>query len=473
MQGTPWLQGTPVLGPGTGHVTQGGGKGKPVLTDTGLQTGSDTPALSALTDMNSAQVSWPQPRLRVSIYAIIWWLHVGLTKLKEPLFAEQLIFAPFGKNSGPSPKSTISYLLAPVSKPSCRGLMHTRAHQARAVEARAARPPHTRGKERPLTSSSPAGARGARGYTHAASAWGTAGPPIRADRPLAETWERTHQWVPLTLQTPRRAPGPSDHRRSETTYSVTSIVLPLLILPVTGLVFPKPPWKIHSFLGISYRELSENTVLRVKTLSVNKSEPENCGERRGGNHGEGQRVQRRLRTARINRPRLNMERRRAERSCGRSLGPIANEGNTSQAGASGSRPTPGDLERSTVGASVTCEPRVRVSRDCAHWHRECHYWPASCPSLTAVLRAAQYIIIPPSSRSVQISTVRAPTSAAAMAVLIVLFRQAVNEIFLMPNKGTSRCSPPSNCPSSEFFLLHSLHFKWYFCKCKVIFCLKW
>lgn len=56
MQGVPGLQGTPVLGPGTGHVTQGGGKGKPVLTDTGLQTGSDAPAPSALTDMNSAQV---------------------------------------------------------------------------------------------------------------------------------------------------------------------------------------------------------------------------------------------------------------------------------------------------------------------------------------------------------------------------------------------------------------------------------
>lgn len=50
-------------------------------------------------------------------------------------------------------------------------------------------------------------------------------------------------------------------------------------------------------------------------------------------------------------------------------------------------------ECSTVGASVTCELQVMVSRDSARWHRECHYWPANCPSLTAVPQEAKYIII--------------------------------------------------------------------------------
>lgn len=62
-------------------------------------------------------------------------------------------------------------------------------------------------------------------------------------------------------------------------------------------------------------------------------------------------------------------------------------------------------QRSTVGASATCEPRVTVSGDSAHWHGECHYWPASCPSLTAVPQEAKDIIISYLNCSFQINIV--------------------------------------------------------------------
>lgn len=51
-------------------------------------------------------------------------------------------------------------------------------------------------------------------------------------------------------------------------------------------------------------------------------------------------------------------------------------------------------ECSTVGASAMCEPQVKASGEAAHWHAECHYWPARCPSLTALLQKAKDIIIP-------------------------------------------------------------------------------
>lgn len=65
----------------------------------------------------------------------------------------------------------------------------------------------------------------------------------------------------------------------------------------------------------------------------------------------------------------------------------------SQSGESGSCSSTRGLECSTVGAPVMCEPQVKVSGDSVHWHTECHYWPANCPSLTATLQKAKYIII--------------------------------------------------------------------------------
>lgn len=104
-------------------------------------------------------------------------------------------------------------------------------------------------------------------------------------------------------------------------------------------------------------------------------------------------VQHSLHITQINTTRLNMERREAESSWGISLGQIAKEWNMSQSGESGSCNNTRGLECSTVGASVMCELWVMVSGDSVHWHIECHYWPASCPSLTAVLQEAKYIII--------------------------------------------------------------------------------
>jgi len=65
----------------------------------------------------------------------------------------------------------------------------------------------------------------------------------------------------------------------------------------------------------------------------------------------------------------------------------------SQSGESGSCSSTKGLECSTVGVSVMCELQVKVSGDSVHWHTECHYWPANCPSLTATLQKAKYIII--------------------------------------------------------------------------------
>lgn len=76
----------------------------------------------------------------------------------------------------------------------------------------------------------------------------------------------------------------------------------------------------------------------------------------------------------------------------------------SQSGESGSCSSTKGLECSTVGASVMCELQVKVSGDSVHWHTECHYWPANCPSLTATLQKAKYIIIPYLNSSLQINT---------------------------------------------------------------------
>lgn len=75
----------------------------------------------------------------------------------------------------------------------------------------------------------------------------------------------------------------------------------------------------------------------------------------------------------------------------------------SQSGESGSCSGTRGLECSTVGASVMCELQVKVSGDSAHWHTECHYWPASCPSLTATKQKAKDIIIPYLNSSLQIN----------------------------------------------------------------------
>lgn len=75
----------------------------------------------------------------------------------------------------------------------------------------------------------------------------------------------------------------------------------------------------------------------------------------------------------------------------------------SQSGESGSCSGTKGLEYSTVGASVMCELQVKVSGDSAHWHTECHYWPASCPSLTATQQKAKDIIIPYLNSSLQIN----------------------------------------------------------------------
>lgn len=75
----------------------------------------------------------------------------------------------------------------------------------------------------------------------------------------------------------------------------------------------------------------------------------------------------------------------------------------SQSGESGSCSSTKGLECSTVGASVMCELQVKVSGDSAHWHTECHYWPANCPSLTATLQKAKDIIIPYLNSSFQIN----------------------------------------------------------------------
>lgn len=75
----------------------------------------------------------------------------------------------------------------------------------------------------------------------------------------------------------------------------------------------------------------------------------------------------------------------------------------SQSGESGSCSGTKGLECSTVGASVMCELQVKVSGDSAHWHTECHYWPASCPSLTATQQKAKDIIIPYLNSSLHIN----------------------------------------------------------------------
>lgn len=75
----------------------------------------------------------------------------------------------------------------------------------------------------------------------------------------------------------------------------------------------------------------------------------------------------------------------------------------SQSGESGNCNNTKGLECSTVGASVMCELQVTVSRDSVHWHIECHYWPTNCPSLTAILQEAKYIIIPYLNCSFQIN----------------------------------------------------------------------